>query len=91
LQQLRGDCSLPVRCRVDIVEGLEEGVSKGLQLGRSLDVKGAWFEMDPKRLSQAACGFAQLTLACKFATGGPLRTPVAREESATEKFSLDRG
>jgi hypothetical protein len=41
---------------VCIFESSEEGFEGGMQVLASREVKGAWFEMVPKRRSQTACG-----------------------------------
>jgi hypothetical protein len=62
-------------------------------------VRGAWFEMHPKRLSHMACGFARSTrnhqflmLSFKPSAGrGPIGISEAGKESGTEKFTFDCG
>jgi hypothetical protein len=41
---------------VYIFESSEEGFEGGMQVLASREVKGAWFEIVPKRRSQTACG-----------------------------------
>jgi len=47
---------LALRRWVYIFVGLEEGSEGGELVLAARDVKGAWLEMVPKRLSQTACG-----------------------------------
>ena len=61
-------------------------------------MKGAWFEIAPKRLSQVACGFAHsaadhwfLTLAVKLSCFGPCGSSEAGKESFTENPLVDWG
>lgn len=57
-KELRSDRFLPVSRWVYVVEGFEEGFDGGVQVLAARDVKGAWFEIVPKRRSQTACGSA---------------------------------
>jgi hypothetical protein len=70
-----------------------------MQLGRTRDVQGAWFEIVPKRRSQVACGFAQsardhwlLTLAFNSsASFFPLRRSKAGNKGSDVKLLSDWG
>ena len=57
LEQPWGDCFWAFRRWVyvfDVFEGFEEGFTDWKLVLAALNVKGAWFEIVPKRLSQTA-------------------------------------
>ena len=55
-EELRGDGALSIWWVAYVVEGFEEGREGGEQPGAIREVKGAAFEIVPKRRSQMACG-----------------------------------